>query len=155
MKDITWGDFLIALLLCPVILLPPVYLVYFLLSAALDVSGDALSLWMYVTFVAVGLTEGLILAAFYQSKGYEVEYKWAWVLIAMVIAALSFGLYLAGTTSPETTLELAAYFYSSLMTYFVLIMLSLVISIRTKSPDRLEKRKAEVQREAMTALLKR
>jgi len=155
MKDITWGDFLLALLLSPLLVIPPVVLVYVLLSEALNLDGDALSLWMRVTFAAICLTEGLALAALYESKGYEIEYKWAWGLVALAIAALPIGLYLSGTTALMTTLELAAYFYGSLMAYFVLIMLSLVISIRDKPTDRLEKRKVDVQREAMTALLRR
>lgn len=153
-KDITWGDFLLALLLSPLLVVPPVVLVYVLLSGPLDVSGDALSLWMRVAFAAICLAEGLALAAFYERKGYEVEYKWAWVLVAVVIAALPIGLHLTGTTAVGTTLELAAYFYGSLLAYFVLIMLSLVMSVRQKYPERLEKSKVDVQREAVTVLLK-
>ncbi len=154
-KDIGWGDSLLALLLAPLLVLPVIAAVYVVLFVVLDINGASLSYWFGATFIVTCVAEGFILAAFYEKKGYQVEYRWAWALVAPLIAAIVFAPYLVGIMTLETSLELTAWSYSSLAGYFLIVMLSLVISIRTNAPDRLERSKVDVQKEAMTVLLKR
>ncbi len=155
-KDVSWGDFFLALLLTPLLVLPVVAAVYVVLFMILEVSSETASdWWYYTTWLVTCAVEGFVFAALYERRGHRVEYRWAWVLIALAIAASIVALFLAGIISSEVSLVLAVTGYGSLAAYFLLIMLTLVLSTRSKAPYSSERTKASGRRDPPIAFLRR
>lgn len=154
MKDVSWGDFLLAVILAPVLVLPVLLVVYVILFGIMDVSGDAADGWSSMTIVATCVIEGLILAAMYKGHNDPIEHGWAWLLVAGIIVAASLIPYAAGVISEELALFILSY-VTTVAWVFLTVMLAVFINDRRRGAASPERRKTDTRDEANMMQLRR
>lgn len=136
MKDVGWGDSLLALVLFPLLLLPVVGLVYFVMFGVLDVNGEFISsYWLSITIIATCVAEGLILVALYDDEGRAIEHGWAWLAVAAIIAAVALIPYAAGAVAQDWAIDIMLTFNAVVAQAFLIVMLSVFINARRGRPD--------------------
>jgi len=144
MKDVTWGDFFIALLLTPVLVFPVLALVYVVFFVLMNFDQGVHFYWWPVTVIAACVSGGLLIASRYKGEGRAIEHAWAWPAAAGVIAVASFSLYGAGAASAEGALTLALSLIDSVAWVFLVTMLAVFYKARSSAADPMAKRESEL-----------
>jgi len=143
-KDVSWGDFLVAMVLAPFLSLPVIGSVYFVLFGILDVDSDFVSsYWLSITFVATCVAEGLILAAMCGDEEQPIEHGWAWLAAVAIIAAVALIPYAAGVITKDYAIGIMHMLYADVAMVFLLVMLSVFINARRNRPNLIEVDKVE------------
>ena len=144
MKDVTWGDFFLALLLTPVLVFPVVGLVYVVFFVLMDFNQGAQFYWWPVTVIAACVSEGLFLASTYKGEGKAIEHAWAWPAVAGAIAVVTFSLHGAGAVSAEGALALSLSLIDSVALVFLITMLAIFFSARSNAVDIMENQRSDL-----------
>lgn len=144
MKDVTWGDFFVALLLTPVLVFPIVGLVYVVFFVLMDFDQGAHFYWWPVTVIAACVSEGLLIASSYNGEGKAIEHAWAWPAAAGAIAVASFSLYGVGAASAEGALTLALSLIDSVAWVFFVMMLAVFFSAKSWAVDPVNEKESEL-----------
>lgn len=155
MKDVSWGDVLWAVFLSPVLIFPPLLVVYLVLFVLLGLSPRDYSSWMSLAVIPTCLVEGLILARLYKGEEDPIEHGWAWLAAVAVVAGVSSVPYAAGLISAETAADLALVLYAEIAGIFLIVMLAVFINSRRNAPRPIERREVDLQRDTKAMLLKR
>lgn len=154
MKDVSWTDFLLAVILAPVLVLPVLGFVYLILFVIMDVSSNAAEGWASVTIVATCAVEGLILAAMYKGEDSAIEHGWAWFLVAGVIAAAALIPYSVGAISRELALSILSYI-TTVAWVFLIAMLAVFINNRWRKSPSSKRRRADLREDSGLMQLRR
>lgn len=155
MKDVGWGDFLIALIVAPILVLPVVGAIYLLLFVALDLSSGSYSYWLQVSIIVTCVAEGLFVASRYEGPGSPIEHVWAWFACVAAIALVTGGLYVGRYVSAESAYAYAMALFNYVAWAFIIAMLSVFFNTRRKRVDPIDARRAELDRSAGIWMLKR
>lgn len=150
MKDVSWGEVLLAVLLTPFLVLPVLAAVYVVLVVIMDVGSEAFSYVQIATILSTCVVVGLFLASRYRGEDDAIEYRWAWLLVACVIPAVAFIPYAVGAISQDLALYILLALYSEVAWVFLTVMLAVFINDRRKRPGRLERSKVDVPRDLNT-----
>lgn len=155
MKDVGWGDFLIALVLAPVLVLPVVGVVYVLLFVALRFEPSDYPSWLQVTIIVTAILEGLLISTNYQGRGRAIEHRWAWLAVVAAIAVAAAGLHVGGYVSAESAYVYALALYNYVAWAFIIAMLSVFLSSRTVQPDPIDRKRMDLEQSATISLLRK
>ena len=155
MKDIRWRDFLLALILAPVLLVPVVAAVYMMLFVVMGVDSATYPYWLAITLIVTCTAEGFIFAFLYKGDDEAIEYGWAWLVVVAAIPAVVFGLYATDLVSAEFAWYLVAELYAEVASVFMLVMLAVFFSARNKEGDLVERRRVDIERDRGLWLLRR
>ena len=155
MKDVGWGEFLISLIVAPILVLPVVAAVYLLFFVLLGYDSGSYHYWLQVTMIVACVSEGLFFASRYEGLGSPIEHGWAWLAVVAIVAAVAAGLYALGVASAEVSLEFAMIIYNYEAWAFIITMLSVFFSARTKPVDPIDKRRTALERSARIWTLRR
>ncbi len=130
MKDVRWSDFIGAILLASLLVLPLVGLVYAVLYIFLDVERTVASWLMDAALLAIPLAEGLVFARLYVRMGGTIEYVWAWPAMAAVATSAFLVARAAGVVTQELAVYLTLSINGQLASVFLVVMLSLFLHAR-------------------------
>lgn len=146
MKDVRWGDILLAVILMPILVLPVFGAVYLIFFVLLGFSTDALPDWMSLIIMATCAVEGFIFVRLYEGEGEAIEHGWAWLAAIVVIAAVALVPYAAGVLSAEAAFDLVEMLYADLAMIFLIAMLAVFFNTRRKRAGSLQDRRIDVER---------
>ena len=155
MKDVGWGDFLIGLIVAPILVLPVVGAVYLLLFVVLGFDSSSYDYWLQVTIIVTCVAEGLFFAYRYEGQGSPIEHGWAWLAVIGIVASVATSLYGLGLASAETALAFAMVVFNYEAWAFIIAMLAIFFNSRTKPVDPIDKNRTDLERSARIWALRR
>lgn len=155
MKDIRWRDFLLALVLSPVLVLPVVAVVYVVLFGLLGLDSGTYSYWLVVTMMVTCTAEGFILIRLYRGVDDVIEHGWAWLVVIAAIPAVVLVLYATDILSAELAWYLVAELYANVAAAFLLVVLTIFLNARSTEARSPERPRADVERDRGLWLLRR
>lgn len=155
MKDVRWRDFLLALVLAPVLVIPVVAAVYVVLFVLIGLSSVTYPYWLVHTLIATCTLEGFLFARLYRGDEEAIEHGWAWLVVVGAIPAVLLASYAADLLSTEVAWYLAAALYTEVASVFLLVMLAVYFSARKKEAGSVERRRVDIERDRGLWLLRR
>lgn len=155
MKDIRWRDFLLALVLSPVLVLPVVVVVYVVLFAMIGLDASAYQYWQAVTIMVTSTAEAFILIRFYRGVDEVIEHGWAWLVVVAAIPAIVLVLYATNTLSAELAWYLVAELYAYVAAVFLLVVLTVFLNARNTEAHSPERPRVDIERDRGQWMLRR
>lgn len=155
MKDIRWRDFLLALVLSPVLVLPVVGIVYVVLFVLIGLDASEYQYWQAVTMMVTCTAEAFVLIRFYRGVDDVIEHGWAWLVVVAAIPVVVLVLYATDTLSAELAWYLVAELYAYVAVVFLLVVLTIFLNAMSSGARSPERPRVNVERDRGLWLLRR